>query len=130
MGWIETLSKETFMAAVREAVKPDLDKLDGKLEKLDVKIEKAKQELKGDIRTLRGDIKNLENRVGGRAERVARLEGDLSGAIRAWVANSRVHEAKAEARDANQRSMLLEFQRNIEREIFARLLEDKKRPAA
>jgi predicted nucleic acid-binding Zn-ribbon protein len=130
MGWIETLTKEAFIAAIREAVKPDLEKLDGKIERLEGKIEKVKTELKGDIEALRGDIKGLEIRIGGLAERVSHLEGDLSGAIRAWEANWREHEARAEARDANQRSMLLEFQRNIEREVFTRLLEDKKRPAA
>ena len=50
MGWIETLSKETFLAAVREAVKPDVEKVEGEI---------------GD---LRGETKDL-------GQRVSRLEG-------------------------------------------------------
>jgi hypothetical protein len=101
MGWIETLTKEAFIAAVREAVKPDLDRLEGKIDKMEAHTDARFEKLSG--------------RVEGLAERVSRLEGTIEGSMRAYEAN--VH------------SMFVEFQRNIEREIFTRLLEDKKRPA-
>ncbi len=34
MGWIETLTKKAFIAAVREAVKPDMERLEGKIDQL------------------------------------------------------------------------------------------------
>ncbi len=39
MGWIETLTKEAFIAAIREAVKPDMERLEGKIDKLEAQTE-------------------------------------------------------------------------------------------
>ncbi|MDR3553678.1 MAG: hypothetical protein P4L55_02870 [Syntrophobacteraceae bacterium] len=38
MGWIETLSKEAFQLAVREAVRPDFEKLENRMDKLEVRM--------------------------------------------------------------------------------------------
>jgi len=73
MGWIETLSKEAFQLAVREAVKPDME-------------------------NLRGDIKEVNKRIGDLEQRVSRLEGTIEGTMRAYEAGVRAmfSEFKAE----------------------------------
>ena len=73
MGWIETLSKEAFQLAVREAVRPDFEKLENRMDKLEVRI---------------GDLE----------QRVSRLEGTVEGTMRAYEANLRgmFSEFKAE----------------------------------
>lgn len=38
MSWIETITKEGFQLAVREAMKPEMEKIDQRFEKLDGKI--------------------------------------------------------------------------------------------
>lgn len=62
MGWIETLSKEAFQVAVREAIKPDVD-------------------------SLKRSIVTIEKRVGDLEQRVSRLEGTIEGSMRAYEAN-------------------------------------------
>ena len=62
MGWIETLSKEAFQVAVREAIKPDVD-------------------------SLKQSIVTIEKRVGDLEQRVSRLEGTIEGSMRAYEAN-------------------------------------------
>ncbi len=38
LSWIETITKEDFQLAVREAMKPEMEKLDQRFERLDSKI--------------------------------------------------------------------------------------------
>ena len=64
MSWIESLSKEAFQGAVREAVKPELE-------------------------GLKADIKAVERRIGDLEQRVSRLEGTIEGSMRAYEANIR-----------------------------------------
>jgi len=73
MGWIETLSKEAFQLAVREAMKPDMESL-------------------GD------NIKEVNKRIGDLEQRVSRLEGTIEGTMRAYEASVRAmfSEFKAE----------------------------------
>lgn len=73
MGWIETLSKEAFQLAVREAVKQDVE-------------------------NLRGDIKEVNKRLGDLEQRVSRLEGTIEGTMRSYEASVRAmfSEFKAE----------------------------------
>ena len=91
MSWIETLSKEAFQTAVREAMKPEIE-------------------------SLRADIKDLGKRVGDLEQRVSRLEGTIEGTMRAY--------------EANLRMMFAEFQRNIEKDIFSRLIDGRGKSAA
>ncbi len=62
MSWIETITKEDFQLAVREAMRPDIDKLGGRMG-------------------------NLEGRMGNLEQRVSRLEGTIEGSMRAYEAN-------------------------------------------
>jgi hypothetical protein len=102
MGWIDTLSREAFQLAVREAVKPDLESL--------------RADSKEDFQILRADIRDLNKRLGDLEQRVSRLEGTIEGTMRAY--------------EANLARMFAEFQRNIERDLFTRLLEDRGKSAA
>ena len=51
MGWMETLTKEAFFTAVREAVRPEFEMLEKRLE----------SEMKG----VNGQIKGLEGEISG-----------------------------------------------------------------
>ena len=77
MAWIETITREGFQLAVREAMKPEMDKLDRKIER---KLEK------------------MESRIGDVEQRVARLEGTIEGSMRAYEANIKLlfYEFKTE----------------------------------
>jgi predicted nuclease with TOPRIM domain len=123
MGWIETLSKEAFQLAVREAVKPELNelekRLDGRMGSLDGRmsnLEGRMCNIEARMDKFDGRLDRLEGRVGDLAERVSRLEGTIEGTLRAY--------------EANIRSMFVEFQRNIEREIFTRLIDEKRNKSA
>lgn len=102
MGWIDTLSKEAFQLAVREAMKPE--------------VESLRVSLKEEAGILRNDIKEVNERVGDLEQRVSRLEGTIEGTMRAY--------------EANMARMFAEFQRNIERDVFTKLLEDRGNSAA
>ncbi len=102
MVWIETPGKEAFQLAVREAVKPD--------------IESLRADFKQDVESLRGEIRDLNKRVGDLEQRFSRLEGTIEGTMRAY--------------EANLARMFAEFQRNIERDLFTRLLGDRGKSAA
>jgi len=73
MAWIETITKEGFQLVVREAMRPEMDKLDRKLEK-------------------------MESRLGDVEQRVSRLEGTIEGSMRAYEANIKLlfYEFKTE----------------------------------
>ena len=62
MGWIETLSKEAFQLAVREALKPDFEKMENRMDK-------------------------IEMRIGNLEQPVSRLEGPIEGTMRACESN-------------------------------------------
>jgi predicted nucleic acid-binding Zn-ribbon protein len=80
VGWIETLNKESFQLAVREAMRPDFEKLENRMDKLENRMDK------------------LEVRIGDLEQRVSRLEGSIEGTMRAYEANVRgmFSEFKAE----------------------------------
>lgn len=67
MSWIETLTKETFSAAIREAMKPQIDRIDTRMTALDSNLV--------DLR-----------------ERVSRLEGVVEDSTKANEANIRAYE--------------------------------------
>jgi len=77
MAWIETITKEGFQLAIREAMRPEIDKLDRKIER---KLEK------------------MESRIGDVEQRVSRLEGTIEGSMRAYEANIKLlfYEFKSE----------------------------------
>jgi predicted nucleic acid-binding Zn-ribbon protein len=62
MSWIETLTKEAFQGAVRDAVRPDIE-------------------------GLKDDIKEIQKCMGDIEQRVSRLEGAIEGSMRAYEAN-------------------------------------------
>ncbi len=77
MSWIETITKEDFQLAVREAMKPEMEKLDSKITDVE---------------------KNLGNRIGNLEQRVSRLEGTIDGTMKSYESNVRAmfSEFKAE----------------------------------
>jgi len=68
VSWIETLTKETFHTAIREAMKPRMDQIDTRMAA-------------------------LENTMVDLRERVSRLEGVIEGSTKANEANIRAYEA-------------------------------------
>jgi len=64
MSWMETLTKEAFQLAVRESVRPDIEKIGQRIDRLD-------------------------QRMGDLEQRVSRLEGTIEGSMRAYEANIR-----------------------------------------
>ncbi len=68
MAWIETLTKETFNAAIREAMKPQIDQLSDRLQ-------------------------TVENNVVDLRERVSRLEGTIEGTAKANEAKMDAYDA-------------------------------------
>ena len=102
MSWIETLSKEAFQLAVREAMKPEMESL--------------RASTKEEIESLRADIRDLSKRVGDLEQRVSRLEGTIEGTMRAY--------------EANLARMFAEFQRNIERDVLTKLFDSRGKSAA
>ena len=83
MSWIETITKEGFQIAVREAMKPDLDKVSLRLE-------------------------GLGNRLGEIEQRVSRLEGTIEGSMRANEANTRAYESTIRAMLSEFKSDMLQ----------------------
>jgi len=67
MSWIETLTKETFFSAIREAMKPQIDQIDTRM------------------RAIESNMVDLR-------ERVSRLEGVVEGSTKANEANIRAYE--------------------------------------
>jgi len=67
MSWIETLTKETFFSAIREAMKPQIDQIDTRMTA-------------------------LERNMFGLRERVSRLESVVEGSTKANEANIRAYE--------------------------------------
>ncbi|MDR3553577.1 MAG: hypothetical protein P4L55_02355 [Syntrophobacteraceae bacterium] len=61
-------------------------------------------------------LDRVNKRLGDLEQRVSRLEGTIEGTMRAY--------------EANLARMFAEFQRNIERDLFPRLLEDRGKSAA
>ncbi len=60
MGWMETLTKEAFFAAVREAVKPDFKTLEKRFEMLENRLESEMKGVNGQIKGLEGEIRRHE----------------------------------------------------------------------
>ncbi|KJS32318.1 MAG: hypothetical protein VR64_07305 [Desulfatitalea sp. BRH_c12] len=72
MSWVETLTKETFYASIREAMKPQIDEI-------------------------RNDVKALVNRLSDVEQRLFQLEGTVDGASKTTEANIRAYEASVRA---------------------------------
>ena len=64
MGWMETLTKEAFFTAVREAVKPEFETLENRLE----------SEIKG----VTGQIKGLEGEISGMKSQMDSIQRQIS----------------------------------------------------
>ena len=69
MGWMETLTKEAFFSAVREAVKPEFETLEKRFEK----------RLESEIKGVTGQIRGLEGKFDGVQGQIKGLEGEISG---------------------------------------------------
>ena len=69
MSRLESLDKEAFQIALREAMKPELESL------------------RAEMQTLRADIRDLGARVGDLEHQVSRLQGTLEGMMRAYEAD-------------------------------------------
>ena len=68
MGWMETLTKEAFFAAVREAVRPEFAALEKRLE----------SEMKG----VNGQIKGLEGEISGMKSQTESLQREMETGLR------------------------------------------------
>ena len=67
MGWMETLTKEAFFAAVREAVKPEFETLEKRLE----------NRLESEIKGVTGQIKGLEGEIAGMKSQTESLHREI-----------------------------------------------------
>ena len=63
MGWMETLTREAFIAIVREAVRPDFEMLEKRLE----------SEMKG----VHGQIKGIEGEIAGMKSQIESLQREI-----------------------------------------------------
>jgi predicted nuclease with TOPRIM domain len=96
MSWFETLTKETFQAVVREAVKEDLETLkDGvnDLKRQVLTLARAVQALEKESEAVKQRLTKLEEQSDRIREnqthftdRISRLEGTLQGSLRGIVA--------------------------------------------
>ena len=68
MGWMETLTKEAFFAAVREAVKPEFETLEKRFEK----------RLESEIKGVTGQIKGLEGEISGMKSQIESLHREIN----------------------------------------------------
>jgi chromosome segregation ATPase len=96
MSWFETLTKETFQAIVREAVKEELDAIKDEVNDLKRQIlilTQVVQSLEKEIEAIKQRLAKLEKQIDRMREnqthftyRLSRLEGTLQGSMRGIVA--------------------------------------------
>ena len=100
MGWMETLTKEAFFAAVREAVKPDFETLEKRIETLEKTLEKRietlENRLESEMKGVNGQIKGLEGEIAGIKSQIESLSRDMESLRREINSNNIVLEGKIE----------------------------------
>ncbi len=87
MAWIETLTKEAFHAAIREAMKPQINEISNRIDKMSDRLQAIDQ---------------MSDRLQSFEQRLSRLEGVVEGSTKANEANIRAYESA-------MRSLFFEF---------------------
>jgi len=100
MGWMETLTKEAFFTAVREAVKPEFETLENRLEN-EIKgvigqIRGLEGKFDGKFDGVQGQIKGLEGEIAGIKSQIESLSRDMESLRREINSNNIVLEGKIE----------------------------------
>jgi predicted nucleic acid-binding Zn-ribbon protein len=107
MGWMETLTKEAFFAAVREAVRPEFDALEKRLE----------SEMKG----VNGQIKGLEGEISGMKSQIESLQREINS-------NNNVLEGKIENIHTSVKSFFNETRADFYEKLYEKRIEVSKTP--
>ncbi len=59
MGWIETITKEGFQMAVKEAMRPDIDKIEDRLSQLSDRVSRLEGSMEGSMRAYEANIRAM-----------------------------------------------------------------------
>ena len=114
MGWMETLTKEAFFAAVREAVKPDFKTLEKRFEMLENRLE---SEMKG----VNGQIKGLEGEIAGIKSQIESLHREINS-------NNIVLEGKIENIHSSVEAFLNKTRADFYEKLYEKRIEVSKPP--
>jgi hypothetical protein len=59
MGWIETITKEGFQLAVKEAMRPDMDRIEDRLSQLSERLSRLEGAMEGNMRAYEANIRAM-----------------------------------------------------------------------
>ena len=59
MGWIETITKEGFQLAVKEAMRPDIEKIEGRLNQLSDRVSRLEGSMDGSMRAYEASVRAM-----------------------------------------------------------------------
>ena len=59
MGWIETITKEGFQMAVKEAMRPDIEKIEDRLSQLSDRVSRLEGSMEGSMRAYEANIRAM-----------------------------------------------------------------------
>ncbi|MEW6665165.1 MAG: hypothetical protein AB1512_08090 [Thermodesulfobacteriota bacterium] len=89
MSWFETLTKDGFQLAVREAIKPELDKLGQKMASIENRVSRMEGQTEGISNRLDGYDARL-GRVSDRMDRLIESQNQLILKIGEWLNEQRL----------------------------------------
>ena len=59
MGWIETITKEGFQLAVKEAVRPEMEKIEERLNQLSDRVSRLEGSMEGSMRAYEANMRAI-----------------------------------------------------------------------
>ena len=59
MSWIETITKEGFQMAVKEAMRPDIEKIEDRLSQLSDRVSRLEGAMEGSMRAYEANIRAM-----------------------------------------------------------------------
>ena len=132
MGWMETLTKEAFFAAVREAVKPDFETLENRLEN-EIKgvigqIRGLEGKFDGKFDGVQGQIKGLEGEIAGIKSQIESLSRDMESLRREINSNNIVLEGKIENIHTSVEAFFNKTKADFYQKLYEKRIEVSKTP--
>jgi len=132
MGWMETLTKEAFFTAVREAVKPDFETLEKRIETLEKTLEKRietlENRLESEMKGVNGQIKGLEGEIAGIKSQIESLSRDMESLRREINSNKVVLEGKIENIHTSVEAFFNKTKADFYQKLYEKHIEVSKTP--